>query len=354
MRENSTVAASAIWFKSERLTPEFLGSLAQIQLCTVSRDQGWVDSPEGGNWTWFEIVVMPDASTSQPKCDANGKPLAFISHYNRLGHDCFTRNYGFIFDRQSWLLRAVEPGDVLAVRACARFVGWQNRGVKGFITVRRLHEDPVLSSSWKLPPTSSSAQVPTQESSDLDYVSYTVSSITRCFAKATDDSVQSTTWFSTPPLDQASINALESVQLFTLAYRKYFGQRPESGHIPAARTTWFEIACLNQSDPLSENLVEDNAIWHSHDNHNNEVDLYYQPQMGRLFDASYGDASSTQAGSLVSWTSLVSNISNIKYALKPGCVIAVRICAQHDGWENYGECGYLVLHFGPLDESDQD
>lgn len=231
---------------------------------------------------------MPgDASASQPKRDEDGRPLTFTSHLNRLGHRELTRHYGFVFDRRSWLLRSAKPRGVIAVRACARFVAWKNHAVKGFVTAQYLDEDFSLSPSWKLPQTYS-AQVPTRESSDLEFVSYTISPPTECRVKATSTGVQSATWFSTPSLDRAAIDALESVQLFTHSYRTHFGQRPGTEDTPEARTAWFEVVCLEPSNaPLFEMKVKGNAIWHSHDNNTDELDDHHTPSSEQLFDVKY-------------------------------------------------------------------
>lgn len=137
---DSAIIASELWFKSKPLEPDFVNRVAQIQLCTDSRDQGSADDRSKGSWTWFEIVVLHDANTDMPKRTKDGREMAWRSHSNQLGHYSQTRNFGLIFDRRSHLLACLEAGDVLAVRACSRFPGWCNFADKGYITARILSE----------------------------------------------------------------------------------------------------------------------------------------------------------------------------------------------------------------------
>jgi hypothetical protein len=130
----------------------------QLQLCTDSRDQGFasgavcpprpwtVYSPSRppdksqGSWSWFELVILPNASTDVPKRTKDGYEMAYKSHGNQLAHDERTMHYGLMFDRRSRLLANIEPGDVIAVRACVRFAAWENHGERAFITTRMLKE----------------------------------------------------------------------------------------------------------------------------------------------------------------------------------------------------------------------
>ena len=46
-----------IWLATEPFTHESLTSIAALQAYTVSCNQGWVDNPNAGNYSWFEIAV---------------------------------------------------------------------------------------------------------------------------------------------------------------------------------------------------------------------------------------------------------------------------------------------------------
>jgi hypothetical protein len=98
---------SSIWFKSKPVSREFCYRVTQLQLCTDSRDQGWVDDRSLGNWTWFDLVILPDEEATEPKKTKHGKDMAWRSHNNQLGNQT-TRHYGAVFDRRSELLANFE------------------------------------------------------------------------------------------------------------------------------------------------------------------------------------------------------------------------------------------------------
>ena len=56
----------ALFFHSPPLSRAFLAHVRQMQLYTVSRDQGWASQPEAGSWSWFEVAIL------QPVDDADG------------------------------------------------------------------------------------------------------------------------------------------------------------------------------------------------------------------------------------------------------------------------------------------
>jgi hypothetical protein len=40
------------------MNKRYLTRLRQLQVETVSHDQGWVSDPNSGSWSWFEIVIL--------------------------------------------------------------------------------------------------------------------------------------------------------------------------------------------------------------------------------------------------------------------------------------------------------
>jgi hypothetical protein len=149
---------SRIWFKSQPVDRKFCFRVTQLQLATDSKDQGYVLDKKAGSWTWFELVILQDETSNEPKRSKDGKELVWRSHSNRLGNDTVTtRHFGAVFDRRSDLLAnlevsdgsfydrgiclmVVQVGDILAVRVCARFPGWVNYAENGYIVARVLNE----------------------------------------------------------------------------------------------------------------------------------------------------------------------------------------------------------------------
>lgn len=106
-RDDGDFTDSDIWFRTEPLDNTFIYRAAQLQLYTDSHDQGWVENEDLGAWSWFELVILPDTSSTQPVV-RDGKVLAWTSHTNRLGDDSNSRHFGIVFDRRQELLDALE------------------------------------------------------------------------------------------------------------------------------------------------------------------------------------------------------------------------------------------------------
>jgi hypothetical protein len=99
----------------------------------------WADLSQGA-WSWFEIAILPDENSHEPKRTKDDQEMAWKSHSNQLAHEDRTMHYGYMFDRRSELLAHIEVGNVLAVRACVRFSGWANYAEHAFITTRTINE----------------------------------------------------------------------------------------------------------------------------------------------------------------------------------------------------------------------
>lgn len=98
--------ASAIWFKTDAVSRDFCANLTEIQLHASSHDQGWVDERGRGNWTWFELVILPNSNTDQPRVK-NGKSLVLKSHEN-VEADSTTRSHDGAIATRSNLLDDLE------------------------------------------------------------------------------------------------------------------------------------------------------------------------------------------------------------------------------------------------------
>lgn len=97
-----------IWFKSKPITRDFCYRVAQLQLITESHDQGHVGDKTAGSWSWFEVSIFDDAEATSPRQKANGEPLSWRSHANRLAHGSTSTHHGLVFDRRSEILDNLE------------------------------------------------------------------------------------------------------------------------------------------------------------------------------------------------------------------------------------------------------
>lgn len=53
-----------------------------LRLVAESRDQGFCDDELAGNWTWFEIAILKNKYSKQPRIK-DGIKLVWDSHKNR-------------------------------------------------------------------------------------------------------------------------------------------------------------------------------------------------------------------------------------------------------------------------------
>ncbi|KIJ36117.1 hypothetical protein M422DRAFT_34386, partial [Sphaerobolus stellatus SS14] len=307
------------WFKSAPLSRNFANRVVQIQLCTDSHDQGWATDKAQGSWTWFDIVVLPNANTDVPKRTKDGREMAWRSHANQLGQDT-----------RSELLTCLEVGNVIAVRASARFQGWTNYTEKGYVIARVLSEDLFTPQNWTL----TSDKVP-KLSQEIQDGAYTFAASTGCLVQATDATLQSKIWFTTPALTSESINQLEAVQLFTRSrFQRRDGEPVGASIAPGDSFSWFDIIILEKpTDTL--------LVWLSHTNLVNDFGADAAP--GKLFDENLINEDEEQRHA-------AGILGQIKSALQPGNAVAVRVCAQFEGWENYAESGHLVIRISNKSE----
>ncbi|KAL4257458.1 FabD/lysophospholipase-like protein [Pleurotus pulmonarius] len=67
---------------------------------------------------------------------ADGLTCLWRSHCNVIGFGQDTTTAGEIFDKEDDLFKVLQPGDVLAVMVCARFLGWENNASSGYLEFR--------------------------------------------------------------------------------------------------------------------------------------------------------------------------------------------------------------------------
>ncbi|KAG5654012.1 hypothetical protein H0H81_008321 [Sphagnurus paluster] len=128
------------------LDEDMVEKVVEIQLQTLSRDQGWADD-ESGSWSWFEVIVLDSPEASEPKFK-DGLSLVWLSHYNNIADEEFTYRFGEVFSGDHDIFNGLEVGltrasdatridmdsqvgNALAVRVCARFNKWENYASEG-------------------------------------------------------------------------------------------------------------------------------------------------------------------------------------------------------------------------------
>ncbi|KAJ7268361.1 phospholipase [Mycena rebaudengoi] len=315
-RDDGDFTDSEIWFRTEPLDNTFIYRAAQLQLYTDSHDQGWVENEDLGAWSWFELVILPDTSSTQPVV-RDGKVLAWTSHTNRLGDDSNSRHFGIVFDRRQELLDALEPGNVTGVRVCARFPGWFNQAHNGTLSATVLDTDLFSPMNWSISSTGPAEDIPEA----ILHGIYTVTSTTGCHVEVVTNAndpmnlTVSRVWFTTPVLEKHLIPRIEDVQLKTHGHDQGACDDPRAGS-----WSWYDLAIL-ESTKATEPRVKDGRalVWRSH---NNEI-AQTQPttRTGIRFDRNH----------------------ELLSLLEEGNVIAVCVCARFAGWTNHGESGQLIV-----------
>ncbi|KND90485.1 Calcium-independent phospholipase A2-gamma [Tolypocladium ophioglossoides CBS 100239] len=129
---DSTVK-SDILFKSPALNRDTIRKMCRLQLVADSHDQGYADVPSAGNWTWFELAILESESAFAPRVK-DGVELVWKSHDNNFLSRAYEWAEGKEFEEQHDLLRVLEDGNVIAVRLCARFRGWEIHVRGGYLT----------------------------------------------------------------------------------------------------------------------------------------------------------------------------------------------------------------------------
>ncbi|BCR87184.1 uncharacterized protein ACHE_31171S [Aspergillus chevalieri] len=118
------IIATTTWFKTPSLDRHLTKYLKAVQLFAETHDQYYVGDRALGNWTWLELAIYENASSDTPRVK-EGVKLVWQSHKNIMGSNEFVWLPGEKFGQQHDLLTSLEEGNVIAVRACARFRNWQ-------------------------------------------------------------------------------------------------------------------------------------------------------------------------------------------------------------------------------------
>jgi len=109
------------WFSSAPLSARDLANMHSVQLLTRSRDQGWVNNPNAGSWSWFDIVLIPKWGDR-----SEAREHSWLSHNNGPPASTMRRRAGTVFEPNHDIWQLAQVGDRIGVRACAQFGGWRN------------------------------------------------------------------------------------------------------------------------------------------------------------------------------------------------------------------------------------
>ncbi|KAL8656524.1 MAG: hypothetical protein Q9226_002638 [Calogaya cf. arnoldii] len=116
-------------------TTQQIKTLQRIVFRFQSKDQGWSSFHEhhgsyNGSWTWFEAVVRSGDNDGSDDHSAEDKVKKRVELQRNRHAGMRLENYEIVFEhgdpRIIELKSLLEAGDVLELRACARFPGWTN------------------------------------------------------------------------------------------------------------------------------------------------------------------------------------------------------------------------------------
>ncbi|OAA53139.1 Di-copper centre-containing [Cordyceps fumosorosea ARSEF 2679] len=123
------------WFKSPPLHGQTIRMIRGVKLYAESHDQGYVSDLTEGNWTWLQLAIFACETDTTPKKDSQGQELVMTSHSNKVNSRNFEWMEGSAVNMRRIFLKALEPGNVIAVRLCARFRGWKIFATNGHLVI---------------------------------------------------------------------------------------------------------------------------------------------------------------------------------------------------------------------------
>ncbi|KAF8272837.1 hypothetical protein EI94DRAFT_1717574 [Lactarius quietus] len=100
--------------------------ISRVVIRTESHDQGWSSYPQdqgtfNNSWTWLDLALIRNPSESAP---ADAPPDWRI--YTNLHASRTWQTKEVVLDTSNEIIRALRPGDSLAIWAEARYPGWVN------------------------------------------------------------------------------------------------------------------------------------------------------------------------------------------------------------------------------------
>ncbi|KAF5360891.1 hypothetical protein D9756_004636 [Leucocoprinus leucothites] len=147
VQANSSDIATSIWFTTpppvKQVLDDFIvNKIEGIQLFTVAHHQEHVDGDVEDKWSWFDLVILANPEATIPKFK-DGRLLVWRSHNVTTGlKGARTEQHGKLFTSKHEVLKFLEPGDVIGVRACAQFSKWETHALSGRLVVRISNRGP--------------------------------------------------------------------------------------------------------------------------------------------------------------------------------------------------------------------
>lgn len=119
-----------------------------IQLITNARQASATDVATPSTSSWFDIVILDSAGALEPKKTKDGRSLVWLGQEISPDANEYQVQAGNVLTRQHELFGALDVGNVIAVRVCARFPGWENVVRDGRLVVRVAEQGPSIRGSW--------------------------------------------------------------------------------------------------------------------------------------------------------------------------------------------------------------
>ena len=155
------------------LAADIIPEIQDIQLFTIARHVGVPADDAAGTWCWFDIVILENANATEPRVkDSDRRALVWSSHViPRTNTSESDEQKGKLFGRDSDIFGFLnvgplplffvelvpksycdyfQGGNVIAVRACARFRGWELDAHSARLVVRISNKGMHLSSSHQM------------------------------------------------------------------------------------------------------------------------------------------------------------------------------------------------------------
>jgi hypothetical protein len=129
VKADSGIIETKRWFSTQPLTRTDVAQLADVQLVTFSRDQGF-GGANSASYSWFELGVLPNQFYQTRAREDDDNVRWIISHDNIIAHRHPVLREGIVISNEEagW-----AEGDVLVVRICAQYPNWENIAESGTI-----------------------------------------------------------------------------------------------------------------------------------------------------------------------------------------------------------------------------
>ncbi|KAG8927094.1 hypothetical protein FRC02_008459 [Tulasnella sp. 418] len=147
IESRSSIETRELWIVSKAISRQLAHKIAQIQVMTVSKDQGWGDSG-GGSYSWFSLGILrrlPGGVYGPRTQPGSGSYIAsWKSHNNKTADPEFTSYEGNKYGAHEEPLTLLTPGDRLCVWMHAQYTAWANYAQEGKIVYWEFFEPTLL------------------------------------------------------------------------------------------------------------------------------------------------------------------------------------------------------------------